>query len=87
MAAWTRNASAELLRLPDCGGLLENGKCRWLNVPSCLGAGCSFYQGFNSQTKSKMRLRALDDATQERIARKYYGGTRPWLNDNEKNRR
>jgi len=82
MATLTRYSNPELLTLPDCGGLLENGKCRWLNVQKCSGVKCSYYQRQNSLEKAQERLRSLDEATQERIAQKYYGGTRPWA-DNE----
>jgi len=78
MATLTRTSNSELLRLPDCGGLLENGKCQWLTVPTCIGERCSYYQKINSFHKARERLRSLDEATQERIAKKYYGGLRPW---------
>ncbi len=78
MAALTRYSNAELLKLPDCGGLLENGKCKWLNVPACTGAGCSYYRKMGSEQRAYTRLRTLDEKAQERISKKYYNGTRPW---------
>lgn len=83
MASLTRNSNAELLYLPDCSGLLENGKCRWLSVSICLGLKCTHYKGVgslgeNRLEKAQARLRSLDEKTQEHIARKYYGGSRPW---------
>ncbi|AHF11222.1 MULTISPECIES: hypothetical protein [Dehalobacter] len=38
---YTRYSNLELLKLPDCDGLLENGKCKYLDVPACLGENCS----------------------------------------------
>ncbi|MDR1538483.1 MAG: hypothetical protein LBU32_10905 [Clostridiales bacterium] len=78
MAALTRSANAKLLTLPDCIGLQENEKCKWLNVSSCLGEGCKFYQKIDSWVLSQQRLRSLDEETQARIAQKYYNGCRPW---------
>lgn len=78
MAALTRYSNTELLQLPDCGGLLENGKCRWLKVPACIGKGCRYCQKANSQDKTYARLRTLDKKTQIHIAKKYYHGELPW---------
>ncbi len=86
MTSLERNSDTELLMLPDCAGLLENGKCKWLRVSGCLGIKCSYYQGTNSLEKAKRRLRSLDEDTQEHIAKKYYGGYRPWLETNIKPR-
>ena len=55
MAALTRNSNSELLQLPDCGGLQDNGKCRWLNIPACFGVGCSYNQKTNSLAKAQER--------------------------------
>jgi len=79
MAALTRFSNPELLKLPDCEGLLENGTCSWLRVPVCGGSDCRYYNESASLKKAQARLRSLDEEDQERIARKYYGGTRPWL--------
>lgn len=78
MAALTRYSNTELLKLPDCGGLLENGKCRWLNVPSCIGQNCRYCQKEISQERTFERLRSLDKKTQLHIAKKYYRGELPW---------
>lgn len=77
MAALTRYSNCELLKLPNCGGLRENGGCSWLNVASCMGVTCSYYQKINSLSKAQQRLRSLDEDTQRHIAKKYYGGSRP----------
>jgi hypothetical protein len=87
MTALTRNSNPELLKLPDCEGLQENGKCRWLKIPACSGVGCSYYQKMDSLAKAQERLRSLDEETQERIAQKYYGSFRPWMDTGEKLRR
>ena len=78
MAQLTRYSSAELLKMPDCAGLLENGKCRWLQITECVGENCAYYREVSSQGKAEARLCSLDEDTQERIAKKYYGGFRPW---------
>ena len=75
MAALTRYSNFELLGLPDCDGLLENGKCRWTKTP-CSGARC--HRGENSLERAYARLRTLSEDSQAYIARKYYFGGRPW---------
>ncbi|MEA4920329.1 MAG: hypothetical protein VB078_05385 [Clostridiaceae bacterium] len=87
MASFTRNSDTALLKLPDCDGLLENGKCRWLNVSKCTGFKCSYYKKTNSFEKAQERLRSLDKATQKHIAQKYYGGSCPWANTEANSRR
>ena len=87
MAALARYSNTELLKLPDCGGLLENGSCRWLDVPKCTGGKCSYCQNLDSSDKALKRLQTLDEATQERIAQKYYGGSRPWVDTKANSRR
>lgn len=77
----TRNLNLELISLPDCAGLLENGKCSWLNTDACIGKQCSFYLESSSRQKANKRLCSLDEKDQARISRKYYGGFRPWLED------
>jgi hypothetical protein len=77
MTIYTRYSNLEFLELPDCKGLLENGKCRYLNVPNCLGKNCSYRQ---SRKKVFARLRSLDEKQQEHISKKYYNGARPWAN-------
>lgn len=69
-------SNLELLKLPDCYGLLEKGKCRCLDVPNCQGEKCSCYH--NSRKKAFARLRSLDEKKQEHISKKYYYGKRPW---------
>jgi hypothetical protein len=78
-----RYSNLEILSMPDCEGLLENGKCRWLNTTKCEGAGCNHYQKKSSFTKAQARLCSLDEDTQERIAKKYYSGFRPWVDSSE----
>lgn len=78
MTALTRYSNQKLLKLPDCDGLLENGKCSWLDISVCVGADCSFCHKIGSLTKVWQRLRSLDEQTQEHIAQKYYEGSRPW---------
>lgn len=87
MAALTRYSNPELLKLPDCEGLLENGKCRWLDIPKCSGIKCSYYRNTCSREKAQERLCSLDEAMQAHIARKYYGGSRPWTDIGAKTRR
>lgn len=41
----------------------------------------------SNQEDSYARLRSLDEETQERIAKKYYNGTRPWEPSGKKHRR
>ena len=79
MAALTRSSNRELLNLPDCDGLCENGKCRRMRHAVCIGENCAYYQKHNSDSKAKARLRTLDEMTQEHIAQKYYKGSRPWM--------
>ena len=77
--AITRRNGIELLDLPDCEALMENGKCACLRVPSCLGKGCAFFHPRDSDKKTFARLRTLDDKAQARIAEKYCDGHRPWM--------
>ena len=74
--------SAALLKLPDCVFLQENGRCSRLNRNFCTGEGCSFLtsQLKSNEVKSKWatRLSTLSEQQQNRIAKKYYGGTKPW---------
>jgi hypothetical protein len=75
----TRKMSFDLISLPDCAGLRENGKCGWLNTDACIGEQCSFNCKNSSLEKANKRLSSLDENAQARISRKYYGGCRPWL--------
>jgi hypothetical protein len=84
MATFADAAKTEILKMPDCEGLLENGRCRWLNVSACTGLGCRYYQHTGSLVKARQRLQSLDEETQERIAQKYYKGYRPWTETDTK---
>ncbi|NLL38758.1 MAG: hypothetical protein GX254_04110 [Clostridiales bacterium] len=77
----TRKMDFELISLPDCAGLRENGKCSWLNTDACIGEQCSFYRRKSSRERANRRLCSLDESVQARISKKYYGGYRPWLED------
>ncbi len=83
----SRISNLELITLPNCGGLRENGTCDWLNVPACTGAKCHYYHSANSLEKAHERLRSLDEETQQRIAQKYYSGFRPWMDADTKAQR
>ncbi|NCB51655.1 MAG: hypothetical protein EOM54_07230 [Clostridia bacterium] len=76
---FSRTSNLELITLPNCGGLRENGTCSWLKVPVCAGAKCRYYNSADSLEKAHERLRSLDEEAKQRIAQKYYGGTRPWM--------
>ncbi len=78
MAELTNKPTVGLSKLPDCRGLLENGKCKLMNVPACFGVSCTYYKKIDSLTKAYERLSSLPEAKQECIAQKYYGGFRPW---------
>lgn len=81
--AFSRFDNLELLQLPDCDGLMENGKCKCLNVPSCRGEDCSFEHKNESLEKAYARLRLLPEEKQKHIAKKYYNGDRPWAESEE----
>ena len=74
--AYTRYSNLDLLNLPDCYALLENGKCKCLDVPVCLGENCSYY--YDDQKRIFARLRSLNEEKQAHISQKYYEGKRPW---------
>jgi hypothetical protein len=78
MAELTSKLNAGFSKLPSCSGLLENGKCKWMNIPVCNSASCTYYTKMDSLTKAYERLSSLPEAKQECIAQKYYGGFRPW---------
>jgi len=84
MAQLSQYSSADLLKQLDCAGLLGSGKCRWLQITECAGKNCAHYRKASSQAKAETRLCSLGEETQERIAKKYYGGFRPWTATNEK---
>lgn len=73
----------ELLRLPDCASLTEKGGCTRLNIPRCMGEGCSFMSIGRADEKTngdlwRRRLTGLPEEQQIRISKKYYGGAMPW---------
>lgn len=78
-----RFSYTNLLELPNCAGLSDTGKCCWLSINSCQGHSCPFKKSRETQDNStravESRLSALDEENQEKIARKYYGGNRPWF--------
>ncbi len=82
-----RFSNVEFLSLPDCNWLLENGKCRRLSTPKCNGEECPYYKKKSSFFKAQERLCSLDEQTQERIAKKYYSGFRPWAGSGTASRR
>jgi hypothetical protein len=73
-------AKMKLLEYPNCSGLTESGKCRWLTCGDCRGPDCSYLKisPEDALRKTFLRLASLDEETQVRISRKYYGGSRPW---------
>lgn len=79
--AYTRYSNLEVLDLPACAGLLENGKCKRLNVTACTGKQSSFSRATRDLEKVQIRLRSFDEDIQQRIAQKYYGGFRPWADE------
>ena len=85
MGALTKYSNTELLLLPDCDGLQENGKCRWTHVP-CAGEDCKWRSQSGSLQKAYARLRTLDEEQQERISLKYYFGVRPWMESTRRRR-
>ena len=75
--------SAALLTLPDCLFLQENGKCSRLDRNFCVGERCSFLtsrlQTGDEKSKWASRLSSLSEQKQNEIAKKYYGGAKPWI--------
>lgn len=74
--------SLDILDLPNCIYLLENGRCRELALKKCIGNGCRFCvlkENFNqSKVKWSNRLNSLDAERQREISMKYYSGKMPW---------
>lgn len=71
----------EMLSLPDCRFLTENGTCGRLNISHCAGEKCKFLNREANHTDINVwssRLSLLSEEEQMKIARKYYGGKRPW---------
>ncbi len=77
--------SAALLKLPDCVFLQENGRCSRLDRDFCTGQKCSFLTSHSKSEEGKSkwasRLSALGEHQQNEIAKKYYGGKRPWKDE------
>lgn len=72
----------DLNGFPDCSGLSERGKCNWLAISHCQGEECTFKrtckEDFDSIQYVYRRLSNLSSSTQSYIAKKYYGGSMPW---------
>lgn len=72
----------ELLELPDCKGLADNGRCIWLNINACKGEVCAFKRSASEYKSSHIntfqRLASLSSLEQTHIADKYYNGKKPW---------
>lgn len=81
MAVASHNSVA-LLSLPDCVFLQENGRCSRLTLDLCAGERCSFLippeRSDEGRGRWARRLCALSEQQQDKIAKKYYGGKRPW---------
>jgi len=54
-----------------------------LHIAACTGEKCKYYKKASSQDRTEARLCSLDEETQESIAKKYYGGFRPWKEKTE----
>ena len=71
----------EMLSLPDCRFLTEKFTCGRLNISHCTGENCTLLSREASHTDINVwssRLSLLSEEEQMKIARKYYGGKRPW---------
>lgn len=81
----TKLSNINLLDMPDCVGLMENGRCSRLNITYCAGNICPLKltrpEEIDSRRRSMERLRSLDEQTQAKIAGKYYGGRRVWRDE------
>jgi len=77
-----RFSNLNWLDLPNCTNLSKNGHCLILNISRCQGDTCPFKltqeEKDAAACKVGERLSSLNEATQEKIARKYYKGRRPW---------
>lgn len=80
--ALTKFSNLNLVELPDCIGLTENGVCSRFRATFCQGNSCphkrTTAEEADAVSKAMERLSSLDDQTQTKIARKYYGGKRVW---------
>lgn len=78
----TKLSNLYLVHMPNCVGLLENGRCARLETAHCHGDSCPLKltqkEETAAQDRAMQRLRSLDERTQDKIARKYYGGKRVW---------
>lgn len=78
----TVNAAIDMPELPDCCSLTEKGGCKLLNISRCTGRSCQFAHSTDDEKRAAMnwrkRLCALSSEEQQRIAKKYYGGSMPW---------
>lgn len=71
----------EMLSLPDCRFLTEKGGCERLNISRCTGDKCTFLcreADRVDMSSWSSRLSLLSEDEQIKIAKKYYGGKRPW---------
>ncbi|HBN85964.1 MAG TPA: hypothetical protein DDZ89_19225 [Clostridiales bacterium] len=72
----------DLLSMPDCSSLSDNGKCKRLNVTKCRGEKCPFKKSNEeenvSRERSFLRIMSLDKSKQIHIAKKYFSGNMPW---------
>ena len=72
----------DLLGMPDCSSLSDNGKCTRLNVTKCRGENCPFKKSCEEENDSKerayQRIMSLERSMQIHIAKKYFEGTMPW---------
>jgi hypothetical protein len=75
----------DLSAFPDCNALSDNWKCTRLTVSKCQGQECSFKrtskEDFESIQCAYRRLFSLDSSKQSHIAKKYYRGSMPWVEE------
>lgn len=65
----------------NCRGYTGDGKCCLLNVALCQKERCPFFNTQAECDKAERRLSELTDEQQKHIAKKYYGGKKPWLKE------
>ena len=72
----------EILLLPDCNSLSENGSCMLMHTKNCIGRNCKFIHSSDemafAHARWKSRLLSLSNEKQQSISKKYYGGQMPW---------
>ena len=70
------------LSLPECSLLTEKGGCELMGLKRCTGKECKFAKTIGTQKVSedlwRKRMLSLSEEEQNKISRKYYGGSRPW---------